>query len=275
MARDAQSIFVQQDLGDPEALEAPCGRAVLISNPAIDKDTSNPNQMNEDAAGFWALSESSVVLALADGLGGGPAGAQASAIAMQALDQALSLPAGPDSLRGRIVDAFEAANASVLDLGIGAGTTLVVVEISDQVARPFHAGDSSAFMVGQRGRVRFETTPHSPVGYAVASGMLEPEDVHHHEERHILSNCIGSRAMHIEMGAPIPMAPFDTLVLATDGITDNMRRHDLIELARIGDPARAAVRIREGVRAVMAGRDPSLPAHPDDATILLYRRHRT
>ena len=58
-------------------------------------------------------------------------------------------------------------------------------------------------LVEHRGRIGFETMHHSPVGYGVAAGVLEHDDVHHHEERHLLLNCVGSREMRVEIGALI------------------------------------------------------------------------
>ena len=107
-----------------------------------------------------------------------------------------------EDLRPRILDAFELANQNVLDLRIGAGTTLVVVEISDRVVRTYHAGDSIAVLVGQRGQLKIDTIPHSPVGYGVASGMLGEEESMVHEDRSLISNCVGSPDMHLDVGAP-------------------------------------------------------------------------
>jgi serine/threonine protein phosphatase PrpC len=176
-----------------------------------------------------------------------------------------------DTLRSAIFDAFEDANAKLLEQGIGAGTTLVVVEVRDGTARAYHAGDSGALLVGQRGRVRFETIPHSPVGYGVAAGMLEPSETHHHDERHLLSNCVGSRDMRVEVGAPVPMAARDTLLLATDGVLENIERRNLIDQIRSGSLLQAATDLQARLRLTMAGVDPKLPAHPDDATALLFR----
>jgi serine/threonine protein phosphatase PrpC len=147
----------------------------------------------------------------------------------------------------------------------------VVVEVRDGAARAYHAGDSGALLVGQRGRVRLQTIPHSPVGYGVAAGMLEPDDTHHHDERHLLSNCVGSRDMRVEIGAPVRMAARDTLLLATDGVLENIERRELIEQIRSGPLLRAATELQARLRRTMAGGDPRLPAHPDDATALLFR----
>jgi len=260
-------IFKGFDASAPVDLEAQHARVVFFSSPAADKTTGN-----EDAAGFWALGDKVHVLAVADGMGGGPGGAEAAAIAMDALARCVANADPKTNLRSGIVDAFEVANERVLEKSIGSGTTLVVVEVSGGSARAYHAGDSGALLVGQRGRVRFDTMPHSPTGYAVASGLLEQDDVHHHRERHLLSNCIGSREMRVEVGASIRMAARDTLLLATDGVLDNIQRKELIDLIRVGALHGQAAKLQLRIRETMAGSDAELPAHPDDATALLFRR---
>lgn len=242
--------------------------AVLFSVPAEDDGS-----INEDAAGVWPLPGGGFVAAVADGMGGGPAGEDASATALGAVDRAVERAgATADALRAALVDAFEQANAALLEQGIGAGTTLVVVAVVDGQARAFHAGDSGALLVGQRGRVKLETVHHSPAGYAVASGLMERDALHTYAERHVLSNCVGSPDMRIEIGPPVPMAARDTLLLASDGVLDNVRHDALVEAMRKGPLGAAAIRIRDDARAAMRGEDPELPARPDDTTAVLLRR---
>ncbi len=278
-------VFLELDHERPERLAPERGEAVVFSSKAYDKTTSN-----EDAALFCELSGAVTVLAVADGVGGLPAGADAAATAIGAVKRAVERTLERSdrvadrsgdrdmerdvgsTLRSAIFDAFEDANARLLEQGVGAATTLVVVEVRDGLARAYHAGDSGALLVGQRGRVRFETIPHSPVGYGVAAGMLEPSQTHHHDERHLLSNCVGSRDMRVEIGAPVTMARRDTLLLATDGVLENVERRVLIEQIRSGPLLQAATDLQARLRLTMAGADPKLPAHPDDATALLYRR---
>lgn len=268
-AQTSSEIFTNCNLDAPFELGFNHGSAVFFSRPASDKTSGN-----EDAAGAWELDATTHVLALADGMGGCPGGADAAATAIEALARSIGQLETNHSLRSAIVDAFEDANARLLAQGIGSGTTLVVVEVCGELARAYHAGDSAAILIGQRGRTRFETISHSPVGYAVASGLLEQDEMHHHDERHLLFNCIGMREMRVEIGPPTRMAVRDTLLLGSDGVLDNIQRSDLIDLIRVGPLLAAAGRLQACVAATMNGADPVLPAHPDDASTLLFRRPR-
>lgn len=250
---------------DPVRLETEQGECVFSSVPG-----DGEGEENEDAAGVWEFAAGTVVLALADGMGGGPGGGEAAALAMHCLDDRMERFRAGDSLRTSILDAFEAANEGICADGRGSGTTLVVAAIAEGHLRTFHAGDSGSLVVGQRGRVRHATILHSPTGYAVAAGAIGQDEVHAHEDRHYLSNCLGSAEMRIEVGPKVALAARDTVLLASDGILDNVRRDDLVDTIRKGPLLAAAARLCDSVQAVIAGGGP-IEGHPDDATFLLYR----
>ena len=180
---------------------------------------------NEDVAAVLPVSSDHGVLAVADGLGGHAGGERASRLAVETIQKtihaALELADDPDKidpLRPAILDGIEAANEQVRGLGTGAATTLVLVEIRERVVRPYHVGDSAILLVGQRGKLKFQTIAHSPIGYAVEAGLIDEKDAIHHDQRHMISNVIGSPEMRIEIGPAIQMAARDTLVLASDGL---------------------------------------------------------
>ena len=98
------------------------------------------------------------------------------------------------------------------------GTTLAAVEISGVSARPYHIGDSSILITGQKGKLKLNTVAHSPVGFAVEAGLLDVDEALHHAERHLVSNVLGLENMRIELGSPVDLAPRDSLVIASDGL---------------------------------------------------------
>ncbi|MGI9258062.1 MAG: PP2C family protein-serine/threonine phosphatase, partial [Gammaproteobacteria bacterium] len=142
--------------------DLPQGSVSIRSARAPDKEIAN-----EDAAAVISLSNNALILAVADGVGGTPAGREASNRAVQTLSRVLAkTEATPDNMRAAILDALEEANRSIINSGRGAATTLVVGEIIDGQVRSYHVGDSELISVGQRGRVKLRITPHSPTGFA-------------------------------------------------------------------------------------------------------------
>ena len=67
------------------------------------------------------------------------------------------------------------------------------------------------------------------------NGMIDEDEAMQHEERHLVTNCVGSENMRIEIGSSIEMSVRDTLVLASDGLSDNMAVSDIIETLRCGN----------------------------------------
>ena len=117
---------------------------------APDKQTEN-----EDTVAIIPYGRDAVVLVVADGAGGLPAGKRASMAAATALSGVLRQAQSRTALlRNAILDGIDAANEAVRDLGNGAATTLTVVTVEATVARSYQIGDSEAVIVGQRGRIR-------------------------------------------------------------------------------------------------------------------------
>ncbi len=177
----------------------------------------------------------------------------------------------PVDLRAAILNGIEAANQSVRDLGTGAATTMALVEIQNRTIRPYHVGDSAILVTGQRGKVKLQTIPHSPIGYAVEAGMMKDEDAIHHESRHVISNVIGSDKMRIEIGPPIEMAPRDTLLIASDGLFDNLLPDEIVEAVRSGPLEEAIGGLIETAQQRMAAKEGDAPCKPDDLTVIAYR----
>jgi serine/threonine protein phosphatase PrpC len=148
---------------------------------------------------------------------------------------------------------------------------LAVVEIGKAFVRSYHVGDSFVLVAGQRGRIKLQTIAHSPVGYAVEAGMLDEQEAMHHEERHVISNAVGSSDMRIELGAPLALAPRDTLLVASDGLSDNLHMEEIVAAIRTGPLLTVSRTLAERALARMRGEGGSEPSKPDDLTFMLFR----
>lgn len=231
---------------------------------------------NEDAAAVIPVSNREGVLAVADGVGGQPAGERAAEIALRRIFEAVANADGEAdetlALRGAIMNGFENANRRVLEKGGGSATTLAVVETDGVRIRPYHAGDSAILLIGQRGRVKLQTVSHSPVGYALESGILDEREALAHEDRHVVSNLAGCEDMRIEVGAPVEMARHDTLLIASDGLFDNLEQEEIVERMRKGPLTEAVDELARACIARMRGTSGERPSKPDDLTLVAYRR---
>lgn len=255
------------DMETPVSHRFAGGEMVYFTHTSPDKDTPN-----EDAIGLIPWGERSGVLVICDGLGGQPAGDQASGLAIRCITEHIdAVPHTELGLREAILDGIEKANQAVSALGVGAATTLALIEIQDRLIRPYHVGDSMILVTGQRGRLKLVTVSHSPVGYAVEAGFLDVEEAMHHEERHLISNMLGTSDMRIEIGTAVELAARDTLLLASDGLFDNLHQEEIIERMRCGPLAQGARALATDASARMRQASGESPCKPDDLSFILFR----
>jgi serine/threonine protein phosphatase PrpC len=273
MSPSGEHVHLFLGEGDREQADhsLPHGDVCVRSLRAPDKTTPN-----EDAAAVIQVGRDSLVLAVADGVGGTPAGREASNAAVETLRRVLGrAPRDEAHLRPAILDAVEAANKAVLALARGAATTLVVAELTASRLRSYHVGDSELLAVGQRGRIKQRVVPHSPTGFAVEAGLLDEDEAVQHDQRHVLFNVIGSPDMRVEIGPALRLAQRDTVLLASDGLFDNLFIDEIVDSIRTGPLVEAADRVVERVRKRMNGEGAKdQPCKPDDLTVVLFRPRR-
>jgi len=250
-----------------EPITVGSGTAVMFSM----KCPQSPGP-NEDTATVVDVDGHRGLLVVADGLGGRPGGEIASGLAVASLRKHAQAAAGtPESLRSAVLEGLDDANRRIMALGIGAGTTLAVVEIEDAAVRGYHVGDAEILAFGQRGRIKYQTVSHSPTSYAVESGLLDHSEALRHKDRHLVSNLIGDPGMRIEIGSWLRLADRDTLVVGSDGLFDNLQPREIASCARTGDPEDAAQRLATMCWHRMTQPSADLPSKPDDLTFILYR----
>ena len=175
-------------------------------------------------------------------------------------------------LRTAVLNGIEAANAAVLGLANGSATTLTVITIEGRHVRAYQVGDSEAIVIGQRGLVKLQTTAHSPTGFAVEAGFLDEREALHHEERHLVSNFIGTTDMRIDVGAVVELDQRDTVLVASDGLMDNVHVDEIIELVRKGPLQDAVHAIVEVALQRMKKAGKGEPSKPDDLSLILFRK---
>lgn len=268
-ATEQARLYLGRDMAGREIHPVCGGAAAVFSTRSPGKETAN-----EDAAAIIPVPPDSAILAVADGLGGGPSGQHASGLALHSLEKSIQQAVAEGAmLRTAILNGLEEANRAIHSLGIGAATTIAVVEVQQTSVRPYHVGDSMILIVGQRGKIKLQTTSHSPVGFAVEAGLLDRQEAMYHEDRHLVSNVIGTPEMKIEIGPTVRLAPRDTVLLASDGLFDNLHLEEIVQRVRKGELRAAAGRLAEDAMRRMTFPGENQPSKPDDLTFVLFRSH--
>ncbi|MFH1919693.1 MAG: protein phosphatase 2C domain-containing protein [Planctomycetota bacterium] len=244
IALPTTKLYFDQDMTRAECHPFADGAATVYSSRCPGRAAAN-----EDAAALIPFTTGSGVLAVADGLGGAVAGDHAACLAIQALRTSIEEGRRQETmLRTAILNGIEAANQSVQALGGGAATTLAAVEVQGDTIRPYHVGDSMILVVGLRGKIKLKTVSHSPVGFAVEAGLLDQGEAMYHEDRHLVSNVIGSVEMKIEIGPTLRMAARDSVLLASDGLFDNLHVEEIVERLRKGPLDRSSSPVLQQVQ---------------------------
>jgi PPM family protein phosphatase len=265
-------MVMLEGAANPETLNVEVGGGTLVAYTcrSPDKETDN-----EDTVAAIPYGPDSAVLVVADGAGGLPLGRRASRLAVSTLEASLQVAMSETMLlRTAILNGIDEANKAVLAVGGGCATTLTVVTIEGRSARAYQIGDSEAIIVGQKGKLKAQTLAHSPTGFAVEAGFLDQRAALHHEERHLVSNFLGSNDMRIDMGANVELKPRDTVLLASDGLTDNIHIEEIVELVRKGPLGAAVEALTRLANRRMTGEARTQPSKPDDLSVILFRKHR-
>ncbi|MEN9316917.1 MAG: hypothetical protein RIS35_3310 [Pseudomonadota bacterium] len=181
--------------------------------------------VNQDRMGY-SFTRDSLLMVLADGMGGHPRGEVAARLAVQAAGAEFQQRARPrlhdpaDFLR----QAFMAAHRDILryqalhSLPGAPRTTLVACVVQAGRAWWAHAGDSRCYWI-RAGSVRRRTRDHSRVEQLIELGLLTPGEAARHPERHLVSNCLGGPLEpRIEVSADVELMIGDLLLLCSDGV---------------------------------------------------------
>lgn len=260
--------YVHRAMPEPEVYAINNGRVAAFSLPSPERQDAAGN---EDAALVAEDRGQASLLCVADGAGGMRNGDIASRLAIEAMGEAWSARDADRDPRETIFAGFDLAHRVITQQSPGSATTLAGVAIVGRRVCAFHAGDSQVLIMGQMGRRKHLSIPHSPVGYGVEAGLIDEQAALHDDRLHVVSNLIGVGGARIEVSSWIDLAARDTVLIASDGLFDNLRVDEVIALARVGSLGQAATRLMAAARTRMTQPTAGHPSKPDDLALLLFR----
>jgi len=182
-------------------------------------------KVNQDRIAY-TYSRDTLLLVVADGMGGHAGGEIAAQIAVRLFIERFQQEAKPilrnplkfvqdTMLRAHAALGSYANQFSMLETP---RTTCVAVIVQGGVAYWGHVGDSRFYLLRQ-GRLIATTKDHSKVQYLVDQGVITPDDVVHHPDRNKIFSCLGGAADPvIDLSRRTPLSNGDLLILCTDGL---------------------------------------------------------
>ena len=173
-----------------------------------------------------SYSRDSLMMVLADGMGGHLHGEVAAHIAVQYLTHVFQREAQPTLADPGIFLSREITQAhhAILDYSVEKGlreaprTTIVVCIAQGGYAYWAHAGDSRLYML-RNGRIHAQTHDHSRVQLMVDQGLLDVRSAAIHPNRNRVYSCLGgTHVPQIEFSRRTALQSGDILALCTDGV---------------------------------------------------------
>jgi serine/threonine protein phosphatase PrpC len=191
--------------------------------------------MNQDRVAHWRSGET-LLMAVADGLGGHLHGEVAAQLAIDSLGAQFAQQAAPALANpGQfLLRAVRAAHQAILEHAKQQGfrdtprTVIVACVVQDGQACWAHVGDSRLYLI-RRGRVVARTRDHSLVQHLVDEGRIREEAISSHPQRNRLLQCLGGfQVPRPERPASYRLARHDVLLLCSDGFWGPLTQRQLV-----------------------------------------------
>ena len=202
---------------------------------------------NQDRMGY-VFSRESLLIIIADGMGGHMHGEIAAQITVESVGQKYQREARP-KLTDPVVflnDSINGAHAAILQYTEEHGlletprTTVVAAIVQEGHTWWAHVGDSRAYQI-RDGQIVRQTRDHSRVQQLVLQGIVREEAVAAHPDRNKIFNCLGAHVPpQIEIAARTRLLAGDTLLLCSDGVWGPLPSR-LIATAFLNDTVMRAV----------------------------------
>lgn len=217
----------------------------------------------------WRHTRESLLLVVADGMGGHAHGEVAAQVAVDQICAAFEESATPRVahpflfLSRVLTHAHQAILAKALGDGLPESprTTCVVCLIQDGAAYWAHAGDSRLYLL-RAGKVLARTRDHSRVQFLIDAGTLSEAGARTHPERNIVLSCLGGGGEpQISCSRKTPLQDGDVVVLCTDGAWAPLEQQDLAQALGGKD-------IMASVPAFLNRAEAQAGPHGDNATLI-------
>jgi len=223
---------------------------------------------NQDRYVMRAFPDGSVLLALADGLGGDGAGDLASETIRARIDGVDPIPPGqePQTLKTLAL----ALDESICRVGKdaedlhGMGSTLIMTLVRGNRVFWVHIGDSRLYLFRESRLTRI-TEDQTLARFLIAENALSPEEASHHYSRHVMDQYVGCGFCEPESGS-FALFSGDWIVLISDGVYRYLSNASLTAIFE--KPDGPDEKCRNIIQAVLAG------GGKDNLTILAFHRRQ-
>ncbi|WP_127716822.1 PP2C family serine/threonine-protein phosphatase [Halobacteriovorax sp. HLS] len=224
----------------------------------ISRNKEKTFQENEDTL-FIQKNEQELIFGVADGAGGHPRGRDAAFLIGNELIS---------TDRTDHVYHIDDLNKKIIDLKVGAKSTLAFAAIKEDLIRFYTVGDSEIIYWNGHGNEIFTSTPHSNSGLKVRAGITSQTDSLDDPDRYLVNNLMGDEFIRIESTSGVPIKKGHTILIGSDGLFDNISHEDLTEIVGRGSFDKSF----QGLVDLCIEQDPERWLKNDDITFIFLRK---
>ena len=189
-------------------------------------------KINEDRYLIKKLDNDTLLLVIADGLGGDVASDYAAEILRGRLAGIEHIPRDKEQQElERLVKDIDMTIYNEAEKNIdleGMGSTLVGVILRNEFAYWVHVGDSRLYILRDRQLMQI-TEDQTLARFLLEEGEITAEQVPTHFSRHIMDQCVGCGICEPETGR-VEIKEKDLLILTTDGLHKSISEEEMISL---------------------------------------------
>ncbi len=219
-------------------------------------DAGKKRKNNQDTCAVFSKGNS-LLMVVADGVGGNQCGEIASRLAVQTFQE--EFMKGYEEAETFLSQAVVKANEKIRQYVSsnkecrGMATTLTATVVIYPNLYILHVGDSRAYLLRERALQRL-TNDHTLVEKMKREGVLTDEEARVHPKRHVIVNALGISEKQSFDSGRILLKPGDKILLCSDGLYDELEESAIRDLL-IENPPKEAV--QELIKAANAagGRD--------------------
>jgi protein phosphatase len=214
-----------------------------MDNFYIESNLGLVRNRNEDDVEVF-VKDDTILLAIADGMGGHPSGHIASKMVLKCLKIAFNsfeTTIEKADAKKWLANVFESINNVINEESAktpeyqGMGTTLVMALISPRYILIANVGDSRAYITTLDHKLMQITEDHTLVAELYRQGELSQEELEAHPNKNILMQAIGTEPeivvdiFDLEGGTP------HQILLCTDGLTDMVSNEKIEEILMLSN----------------------------------------
>jgi protein phosphatase len=189
---------------------------------------------NQDCFFVKEFDDGSVLLAVADGLGGEVGGKQAADLAKESLDD--FDPERP-VVEDHIVELMQTANQRIMDAVQqepdleGMGTTMTAAFVKNGTVSWAHVGDCRLYVFSDN-ELHQITLDDTMAGFLLSEGEITKEEARVHPGGKLVFQCLGGYGEFEADTGSFQVRQGDLLLLSTDGLHDEVPEEEIVSILR-------------------------------------------